>query len=189
MIYISSALSPFRLVFGVFLFPFVCFKPKICVLSFVILYMSSGMIQSMCSACSVKGRVVVMDLSSISDCDSALEDKLSCSSHALPSVVVVLFSLSWPLKCWYTLKKPSPTLKVGAAFACCFEKWLVAFGSAAEEGLEGMVSSVQALLTWLPDLLKNKGYRNSQGEWPRGCEHFLLDLKYDPKVFSEACLL
>lgn len=30
MIYISSAFSPFRWVFGFFLFSFVCFKPKIC---------------------------------------------------------------------------------------------------------------------------------------------------------------
>ncbi|RLW05879.1 hypothetical protein DV515_00004909, partial [Chloebia gouldiae] len=129
------------------------------------LFRDQSVIQSMCSAYSWKGRLVVMDLSSLSDCDSACEDKLSCSSYALPSVVVVLLSLSWPLSLNAdTLSKHSPpALKVGAAFACWFWKWFVAFGSTAEGGLEGMMNSVQALLAWLLDLVQNKGYRSSQG--------------------------
>lgn len=45
-------------------------------------------------------------------------------------------------------------MKVGTAFACCFQKWFVAFGVAAEEGLEGM-SCVEALM-WLSELMKKK---------------------------------
>lgn len=85
-----------------------------------------------------------MDLSSLSDCGLALEDKLYCSSYLTQCGGGAVQPFLAPfLKYWYILKKHSaPALKVGTAFACCFQKWFVAFGVAAEEGLEGVVRSV-----------------------------------------------
>lgn len=64
---------------------------------------------------SLLGRVVVMDFSSLLDCDTALED--SCP-------VVVLFGLFRHLflKCWCIFKTCSLSLEVAAAFSFSFQR-------------------------------------------------------------------
>lgn len=156
-----------------------------CLLSFTF---PPGMIQSVCSACSGKGgwqwwtsavfQIVIQLLKTSSP---VLPCITKCGGGAVQPLLAPF------LKCWYILRKYSPTLKVGTAFACCFWEWL---WSGAEEGLEGMVNSCLGpsyMALWPRG--KKKGYRSSQGEWPCGCEHFLFDLEYDPKVCSEVCLL
>lgn len=72
---------------------------------------------------------------------------LKTSCPVLPCLTKCCGGAVWPLltpflKCWCMFKKRSlPALEVGTAFAFCFQKRFVAFGVAAEEGLEGMAGS------------------------------------------------
>lgn len=99
----------------------------------------------------------------------------------------------WPLltpflKPWRIFEKRSPpTLEVGTAFAFCFQKLCCLWG-----GCRGGVGGHGEFCLGLSyvGLWPSGKWLQKQPRWTALWlgEHFLSDLKYDPKVCSETCL-